>query len=538
MTPQAVHVPAEAQEIGPAQSRASAPLRISQAVYVIAICLILAVGVWLRWSGLNAQSMWADEGFSAWFSQFSPGTQWHLLSWDTQGPTYHIVLHYWVALWGTSEASFRSLSALFSTLSLAVFYLIAQKIWPDRLFVSLSLMLYSFSFFQIWYAKESRTYALLAFLLLTCVYCMLMCLSKPTVLRVVGLAVALAVALYTHNMALYYLPGLIAFWFVYPSNMTFGARLKKVALVGSIVLFLYLPWLPTLIRQVVSVHGYYWAPKPSIKDLFGTLDIFSGIDIYVLQGLRQHLPIRRGFGLRTWLLIPIVILALSIAGTWWGTRSIDRRKSLALQLATLVPILGVFLWSQVSRSVYVNRNLIGVCALVPLVLCAPLAVQFGNKRRAFEAIVLAVLIGTVTSLALHQERKDDWRGVTEYVLKIPERQRLVVVLQPYCQILVNYYSTGLFKSDPKPDITGLITQFDAVPQGPGLLPDLNAADPSAILSQAIDSREYKEIDIALQLERLPPKVQAIPEFLKTHCSSVENAEFGKIGVFKCFLQPN
>jgi hypothetical protein len=172
------------------------------------------------------------------------------------------------------------------------------------------------------------------------------------------------------------------------------------------------------------------------------------------------------------------------------------------------------------------------------VLCAPIAVQVGNKRRVFQAVVLALLIGVVTSLSLHQERKDDWRGVTEYMLKIPERERLVVVLQPYCQILVNYYSTGLFKSYPKTDMTGLITQFNAVPQGPGLLPDLNAADPAAILSPAIDSHKYKEIDIALQLERLPPKVQAIPEFLKTHCSSVENVEFGKLQVSRCYIGSN
>ncbi len=538
MTPDAAYAPSEVGQLGFLRRSANVLRQRSHAIYVAVICMILVTAVWLRWSGLNSQSMWADEGFTTWLSQFSPGTQWHLLAWDNQGPLYSVVVHYWVELWGNSEVSFRALSALFSTLSLGVFFLIARRIWPDRLFVSLSLMLFSFSFFQIWYAKETRTYALLTFLLLTSVYFMLLCLSQPSVLRLLGLAVALSAALYAHDMTLYYLPGLMAFWFVYPSQMTLGIRLRNAAVVGGIVLLLYFPWLPTLVRQVAAVHGYFWAPKPSVKDLLGTVDIFSGLDIYVLEGLRQHLPIRRGFGLRTWMLIPPAVLVLSMVGSWWGTRSIDRRKSMALQLSTLLPILLVFLWSQVSRPVYINRTLIGACALMPLVLCAPIAVQVGNRRRVFQAIVLTLLIGAVASLSLHQERKDDWRGVTEYVLKIPERQRLVVVLQPFCQILVNYYSTGLFKSYPKPEETGLITQFNVAQQGPGLLPDLNAADPAAILSRAIDSRKYKEIDIALQLERLPPRVQAIPEFLKTHCSSVENVEFGKLEVSRCFIGPN
>ena len=538
MTPEAAHAPSEVREIGLSQKRTSSLRHPSQFIYIAATSVVVLVAVWLRWSGLSSQSMWADEGFTTWFSQFSPGTQWHLLSWDTQGPIYYDLLHYWVALWGYSEASYRALSALFSVLSLGVFYLIARKLWPDRFFVTLSLALFSFSFFEVWYAKEARTYALLALLVLTSVYCAQLYLSRQSPLRLFALAAALAAALYTHNMALFYLPGFIAFWFVYPSQLSFGKRLKYLAVIAAIVLLLYIPWLPTLFRQMASVHGYYWAPKPNLKDLLGTLGIFSGLDIYVLHNLRQHLPIRRGFGLRTWMLLPFVLFMFSIAGTWWKTNSIDRRKSMALQLLTLLPILVVFLWSQVSRSVYVDRNLIGACALLPMVLCTPVAVQSGKAKWLFQAIAFVTLIGVVTSLYLHQQQKEDWRGVTEYLLKIPERQRLVLVLQPYCQILVHYYSTGLFKSYPQPDIAGLITQYDAVPLGPNLLPDLNAADPAAMLSQAIASRKYQEIDIALQLERLPPKVQAIPEFLKTHCSSVENVEFGKLGISRCFVQLN
>lgn len=537
MTSEAIQTPSGVRESELVRVSSSALWR-SQLIFVGAICIIMIAASWLRWSGLNSQSMWADEGFTTWFSQFSPSVQWHLLAWDNGGPIYYIAVHYWVSCWGNSEVSFRALSALFSTLSLFVFYLIAHKVWPDRLFVSLGLMLYSLSFFQIWYAKESRCYALLTFLLLTSIYFMLLFLSEPNAIRLSGLAIALCLALYTHNMVLFYLPGFAAFWFMYPSQMTFARRLKWAAVVGVIVLLLYIPWLPILVKQVASVHGYFWAPKPGATDLFGTLFTFSGLDIYVLQDLRRHLPISRFFGLRTWTLLLLITLITCIAGTWWGGRSIDRRKSMALQLWTLSPIALVFLWSQISTPVYVDRNLIGASVLMPLILCAPIAVQFGNKRRAFQVVALVLLAGTVTSLSMHQQRKDDWRGVTQYLLRIPERQRLVVVFQPFCQILVNYYATGLFESYPRPEITGLITEFHRPPSGPGILPNLQAADPEAFLSRAMDTQEYKEIDIALQLERLPARVQAIPEFLRTHCSSVENVTFRNLGVSRCFVRQN
>jgi len=480
--------------------------------------------------------MWADEGFTTWFSQFSPSVQWHLLAWDNGAPLYYIAIHYWVALWGTSEESFRALSALFSTLSLLLVYLIAHRVWPDRIFVSFGLILYSLSFFQIWYAKESRSYALLAFLVLTVIYLMLLCLSEPSALRLFGLAIALALVLYTHNMALFYLPGFAAFWFIYPSQMTVVMRLKRAAVVGAIALVLYLPWLSILVKQVVSVHGYFWAPKPKLTDLFGTLFTFSGLDVYVLQDLRRYLPISRFFGLRTWTLLLLFTLVGCMVGAWWRVSSFDRRKSIALQACALLPIALVFVWSQMSTSVYVDRNLIGASVLMPLIICAPIAVQVGNKRRLFQVIALLLLAATATSLSLHKQQKDNWRGTTQYLLELPERQRLVVVFQPFCQILVNYYATGLFRSTPQPEITGLITDFHHAPAGPGLLPSLQTADPEAILSQAMATKRYEEIDVALQLERLPAKVQAVQEFLSTHCSSVENVTFRNLGVARCLVR--
>jgi len=467
--------------------------------------------------------------------QFSPTLQWRLLAWNDGSPLYYAAIHCWVALWGTSVVAFRSLSALFSTLSVFMFYLIARRMWANRFFVALSLMVYSFSFFQIWYAKESRSYALLDLLLLVSVYCMLLCLSEPTKLHMLGLAAAISLALYTHNMAMFYLPGFAAFWLLYPSQMTFSIRLRKAAVVGVMVLLLFAPWLPTLKKQTAMVLGHFWAPKPHAGDLLTTLFTFSGLDPYSLLELRHRLPINHFSGMQTLITLFLVAFGLSMAGAWWGVQPIDRRKGIALQLWTLLPIALVFLWSRISKSVYVDRNLIGASALMPMMLCVPVAVQLGKRRTAYQIITVALLIGAVASLSMQRRQRDDWRGLTAYLMKIPEQQRLVEVFQPYCQILVNYYATGPFKSYGRPEIAGLITDLHQPPSIPGFLPNLLAADPETILSQAIESGKYKEIDIALQLERMPPKVQAIPEFLSSHCSSVQNLTFGygNLGVTRC-----
>ena len=538
MTPEAIDAPDSNRASEMLEGSASVFSRRSDVIFAVVIGLTLVAAVWLRWVGLNAQSLWADEGFTTWFSQFSPGAQWHVLRWDNSAPLFYVLVHYWVAMWGSSETAFRALSALFSTLALGVFYLVARQMWQSRFFIVLGLMLYSFSFFQIWYAKEARCYALFGFLLLSSLYFMLLCLKRPSALRLGGLVLALSATLYTHNIALYYLPGFVAFWFIYPSEMEFRERTRKAMIVGAIVFLFYIPWLPILIDQIRAVHGYFWAPRPSTTDLFTTLCIFSGLDVNVLKGARYHLPIPFLFGFWSWVLMLLFVLALCMTGSWRGVCSADRRKSLALQAYTFLPMVLMFVWSRVSTSVYVNRNLIGACALLPLVLCAPSAVQVENRKRLFQAVACSVLLGAVISLGLHRENKEDWRGVTEYLVKLPERQRLVVVLQPFCQILVHYYATGLFDSGPKPEITGLVKQFNVPPLGPGILPNLDTADPIGMLSQAVDSHTYKEIDVALQAGRMPVKVQAIPEFLRSHCSSVQNIDFDRIAVSRCLLTSN
>ena len=179
--------------------------RQSDLIFGASIGLAVIVATWLRWSGLDSQSLWADEGYTVWISQFSPkrsGT-------SCRGTRGHrcIIFYFITGVSGLGIQSYRcGVSAFFGTLSLPLFYLIASKILPSRMSVALAMMLYSVSFFQVWYAKEARCYALLVFLSLGSVYCVLLCLEKASALRLLGLALVLSASLYTHNVAWFYLP--------------------------------------------------------------------------------------------------------------------------------------------------------------------------------------------------------------------------------------------------------------------------------------------------------------------------------------------
>ena len=503
-------------------------------LFVVLISFAVTVALLLRWSGLDSQSLWLDEGYSLWFSGFTPKILWHALQRDTSAPLYYILLHYWRNCFGISEFSLRAFSALFGTLSLPLFYLLARKILADRIAVGLAMMLYAVSFFQIWYAQEARCYALLVFLSLASLYCSLRCLENRTTFRLCGLVLLLAATLYTHNMALFYLPGIAAVWFVYPAETTRRARVRDALLIFFAVLFLYMPWLPTLRRQTQITHRAFWVLEPKGRDLLDSLCVLSGFDVATLQDVfRSRFHVLRLFGFWTWAPIVLMIFVLCVAGGLYAARSEDRRKVVALVAYLVIPVLLVFAYSRLSTPIYINRVFLGSCALLPVAFCAPIAFQVGTPRKLWELIGLLILAGATVSAFGYprRERKQDWRGVTEYLLKVPERRRLVVTVPDIAQVLLQYYKSGLFKTYPAMEISGVQTRLEP----PDFLGQKRNADIVGLLSGAVISGQYKEVDVAMDPGAWPVMVKPTLEQLSTHCTSVDIVKFQWLEVRRCLV---
>jgi len=511
--------------------------------FIALIGLATATAVLLRWYGLGSQSLWLDEGITFWTSGFSPRSIWHILELDTTNPLYYFALHYWRVCFGTSEFSLRSLSAFFATASIPLFFLTARKVLRDRWSIALAMVLYAVSFLQVWYAQEARCYALLAFLSVGSIYWSLLCLEKRTALRLLGLAIFLTAGLYTHNIALFYLPGLGLLWLLYPSPRTLSARIKDGLIVGLLVLPLYLPWLSHLQGQVRRIQMGWWVATPRPQDLLETLSILLGFDVYNLQQIfRSQFHTPRLFGFWTWAPAVLAVFLLCMWGGLLVARPADRRKVLALVAYCLTPVLLVFGISHISNSIYLNRAFLGSCVLLPIVLCAPVAFQAGRRRMLFQAIVCLILVGTALSAFgyLRRERREDWRGVTLYLLQLPEKERLAVIVPDVGQILVDYYAKGMFKSYPPIEMTGLLTNY--IPPDPNLearsLERLDqGGDMSALLAQAMASGKYKEIDVVMQPGTLPVLTVPTLGYLSAHCGALERVQFHWLEVRRCFVEP-
>ena len=135
----------------------------------LVLFLIILLGFSLRFYNLAKESLWFDEIYGGILPAKQSIT--YLLNPDISLPvsTYHIILHYWMQIFGQSEFSVRFPALIFGVLSIFVIYKLGKVIFNQEIGL-LSALILAISPFQIHYSQEARPYSLLMLLSLVSVY--------------------------------------------------------------------------------------------------------------------------------------------------------------------------------------------------------------------------------------------------------------------------------------------------------------------------------------------------------------------------------
>jgi len=472
------------------------------AVAVVGVAIL--GGVAFRWFDLQRWSLWWDEGFTVWAAHLAPARIIPFARSDNQAPLYYLLQHYWIGFFGDSEFALRALSTLFGTLALPVFYLLAKKVLKDGIATALGMWLFAFSLKQIWYSREARAYEIASFFALLALYALVVFLERRSVWALSTLVVSSAVTLYLHNIMMFYLLGLDVVWLVYPSEGTWGRRIREMVLGNVCIGLLYLPWVVSLLGQVVTVAGnLYWVRRPTVWNVVWTLRDAAGFEIEYLTVLaRRFLPLS-AWVLRYGLSIGLVLLSGALlAGSFWRASATERRKCLAFVLYCVLPVFLIFILSQ-KMPLYLDRVFTTSSIVTPIIFAFPLAPERNARGKVLYGFLgVAVAIVAILSgfgfvrYGEGQVRNDeDWRGVIYTVATIPETNRLIVFAPPAGEVLFDYYARNLPSVDAGVARTGLPGAFyERFP--PVKAKIIDEADINH-LKGAVESRKYTEIDVVL-----------------------------------------
>ncbi|HVC34842.1 MAG TPA: glycosyltransferase family 39 protein [Chloroflexota bacterium] len=303
-------------------------------------CAIVLVAFGLRVYRLGTQSLWGDETISVFRASGSLGEITEAVRHEgTLPPLYYYLLHLWVPLAGSTETSVRFLSLIFGVLAVPLLYVLVRRTLGARTGV-LAAALATLSPFWIYYAQETRTYALVTALAILALY-LLVRAGEPVTRRKgepaagrdedvwttngalwVGYVVAAALALWSYYFAGFVLAAAVL-WLLADRRRWPGVALRCVLAQVAVVLLLA-PLLvyagSSLVAQAKSVDRASVPLATVLHQLAFTFNFGTSID----QGQAARL----------------VVVALALAGL--GLLSRPRRQALFWGTLLAVPVLAVF----------------------------------------------------------------------------------------------------------------------------------------------------------------------------------------------------
>ncbi|MCQ3807373.1 MAG: glycosyltransferase family 39 protein [Acidimicrobiaceae bacterium] len=236
---------------------APAPLRWNRTALSLAVVTV-AAGAALR---LFAPSpLWLDEALSVNVAALDFEQLVEALRHDGHPALYYLLLGWWIDAFGDSDLAVRSLSGLFSVLSVWALYRIAGRHGATT--AQVTLLVAATSPFLIRYATEARMYALLV--LLCCVgwLCVERAIELPSPGRLALVALSAAALVHTHYWSFYLIGAALI---VAARNIVLGddgTRAAAVRIGGAIVAggATIVVWASVLTEQLLTT-GTPWADR-------------------------------------------------------------------------------------------------------------------------------------------------------------------------------------------------------------------------------------------------------------------------------------
>jgi len=371
-------------------------LRATPSLDWIILALGLVVFTLLVLHSITASTIWFDEAFSAYISQFSFFDIARYTATDVHPPLYYWLLKLWTEFFGTTELAFRSLSLLFGTTTIAAGFLLVRRLFGRRA-AWVSLLLLIVSPMLIRYSQEARMYTLAATIALSATYVLSVAVESKQRRWWVLYGLLISLGMWTHYFtAVVWL----AHWawraVVVRQSGVRGKKYRQAFfskdwLVAHIIAVgLFLPWLPFMAVQLASIQGTgFWIPPVSADTLANYL---TNVLFYL-----EHDKAQGWYSLA----LALIVTLLGIVGfkLYRSFNTKQRQNYLLLVAVAVVPVLLLFIVSLPPlKSSFVERYLIPSIAGFSLVAGVTLALGMTKCKPVWRAaavglIAVSMLVG-------------------------------------------------------------------------------------------------------------------------------------------------
>lgn len=370
--------------------------------YWVVLVLPIALGLGLRWHHLPTRSLWFDEAFTwklvtsySWNDLYPP------IAADVHPPLFYLIEKAWVSAFGDGLVALRLPSYVFSAATLALFgWLSAKALSSLEVRVRLAATFLSTSALccleaHVRWSQEARMYSLACLLIVATTLIIAIAIERQRISKSHGIAfIALStMLLYTHYFGLFYFVAQV-FFLLWASYRRQPDDHRQYFLVAAMIILpglFFLPWCPTLLRQMSMVRQDYWIPNTpwitigtTMPALILSEEYSSSVSLWPKLG------------------ITLFLLACAIHACRSGGRVIQLVTAVAI-----LPLVFSLAASMVFAPVIWPRYLIGSAVLITIPVAFSIYRALDNHSAHLISSLLVISLGVAT---LRQSSELRWRG--------------------------------------------------------------------------------------------------------------------------------
>jgi len=395
------------------------------------LLIILAFGLWIRLVGIN-QSLWLDEAIEWWaVTSFSlKQLLFGYMAGDFNPPGHHLLLWFWVRIFGDSEISLRFPSVLFGIGIVYITYRMTKLILGKKdepigvsglpLRISHTSAIFAvFSGLLIYYSQEARMYSMAVFFTACAFYFLI---KNESLKNKLGISYILFTIFFSAGLYSHYLV-----WLLLPLLFITG---KKYIL----PLIFVLPWVPMLSKQLMS--GLSAAGNPVWADLSQTS--VKNILLVAIKFVTGRVPFPDSGGL-------LVITVIFIAAFWFlaisGIKELSEKQETKPVMRIL---LGWMIWPLALGAVI--GVFVPIFSYFRLLFTLPpvlILVSIGTIRQRWllEPMVMGLMISSAVYVSGDTYRRENWIGAVSDI----ENRELgaMVIIHPAVRPPFDYYDRGI-----------------------------------------------------------------------------------------------
>lgn len=412
-------------------------LNLDDIAHFSLLAAFIVVGAWLRLTALSRQSLWFDECDVVVRAQQSLSAVLHTFTAQGEnGPLYNLFLHFWMLLFGSSEAWVRLPSAVAGVLAIPVIYLVGSRTIGRRVGLFAAGLL-TISPYHDWYSQEAKMYSIAVLLTLLSTLFFIEALRRNGRWWWAAYVIAMSLSFYTHVTTVLIFVAQCAF-FVITWKRWEGRHKSWIISVA----LLTLPYLPIALwaSRVVLGAAHTWQSKVSLWQMIQ------------IEGTKW--AVNRDY---IWLevrgrLIYACLAGLGLVAAALAARRRESAGRWTLLFGSLIVLPVILFWILTFKQPLFNDRYL-IMSLPAYLILVALGLRFLERRAWPVAIFAMVFVIAYAWVPLRdinrssQPQKEDWRGAYYTLVAHAQPKDLIVIEPGYLVTTYDYYAEHIESLD-------------------------------------------------------------------------------------------